>query len=206
MKYLYFDIETAPASEEYFEVLQEDYETRKAKGKNVPETFQEYLDATGLSGEFGRIVCLAYAINDDPVEVLWGEEKDILADFWAVAKGTGRFIGHNILEFDFPFVVKRSRILGVRPSLMPSFARYRQTPIYDTMKEWDLWGRGQASLDLLAKALGLQTSKDVMDGSQVGEYFKAGRIEEIAEYCKKDVALTRQVYKRLTFDGTLPGL
>ncbi len=205
MNLLYFDIETVPAAPEHHGLLREEYESRKAKGRKVEDTFEEYLDRTGLGGEFGRVVCLAYALNEQPVEVIWGEEREILEGFWRVAgaidRRADRFIGHNIYDFDFPFLVKRSRILGVPPGSggLPNFARYRQTPIYDTMREWDLWSNRQVSMDFLAKALGLPTSKDLMDGSEVASYYAAGRIEEICEYCKKDVELTRQIYKKLTW-------
>lgn len=205
MNVLYFDIETVPAASTHHEVLREEYESRKRKGRKVEDTFEEYLDRTGLSGEFGRIVCIAYALNEQPVEVVWGEEPQILETFWhqaaVIDRRSDRFVGHNIYDFDFPFIVKRSRILGVPPGHggLPNFARYRQNPIYDTMREWDLWSNRYVSMDLLAKALGLPTSKDLMDGSEVAGYYAAGRIEEICEYCKKDVALTRQIYKKLTW-------
>ncbi|MEJ7662405.1 MAG: hypothetical protein WKG07_23970 [Hymenobacter sp.] len=50
----------------------EEYESRKAKGRKVEDTFEEYLDRTGLGGEFGRVVCLAYALNEQPADVVWG--------------------------------------------------------------------------------------------------------------------------------------
>jgi len=114
-----------------------------------------------------------------------------------------RFIGHNIWAFDLPFIYKRSIINGVKPRRDISFARYRNTPIYDTMMEWDLWNMktyGQ-KLDTLAKVLGLPTSKDDMDGSMVWQYFQEGRIDEICRYCMKDVELTRKVYYRMTFEA-----
>lgn len=203
MKKLFFDIETIPAGSDQHGMLRAHLEARQAAGKDPEETFETYLSKTGLGGEFGRIACVAYAVDDGPVEVLWGEETDILTGFWNAAAGIQRFVGHNIYEFDLPFLMKRSRILGVKPSWMPNFARYRQTPIYDTMREWELWANRFVSLDTLAKALNLPTSKDAMSGADVAEYYADGRIEEICEYCKKDVALTRQIYEKLTFGDSL---
>jgi len=83
---------------------------------------------------------------------------------------------------------------------MLSFVRYRNIPIYDTMKEWDLWSFSKAqSLDTLAHVLGLPTSKDEMDGSMVWKYFQDGKMEDICKYCMKDVELTRQVYYKMNF-------
>ena len=41
--------------------------------------------------------------------------------------------------------------------------------------------------------------KEHLDGSKVYPYYRAGKIAEIVEYCKRDVDSVRQVYRRLTF-------
>jgi len=48
-----------------------------------------------------------------------------------------RVVGHNIYDFDLKFILKRSIIHGVRPTVDRSFARYRKRPIFDTMYEWE---------------------------------------------------------------------
>ncbi|HEY8109134.1 MAG TPA: ribonuclease H-like domain-containing protein [Patescibacteria group bacterium] len=206
---LFFDIETIPAPKQLEPRLKELYELKKAKkatrgSTQTPQSFSAYLRMTSLDGSFGRICCLAYAIDDQEVQALAGDERSILEGFWAQATPDTLFIGHNVFDFDLPFVIKRSRILGVRPSVMPNLARYRSNSAYDTMHEWTGWGRTNVSLHALSVALGLPTSKDDIDGSQVADYFAAGKLDEIVTYCKKDVELTRQVYDRMTFDGTIP--
>lgn len=200
MKKLFLDIETVPCDEESRELH---IEILKKKNGNGTKTDEEIHGSMSFSGEFGRICCIG-VIKEDSTgiilqEVLSGDEKEILTKFWEIATDIDRFIGHNIYDFDFPFIYKRSIINGVRPRKI-SFARYRDIPIYDTMREWDLWGRGQQKLDTLAKILGLPTSKDEMDGSMVWPYYKEGRMEEICNYCMKDVELTRLVYYKMTFE------
>ena len=43
------------------------------------------------------------------------------------------------------------------------------------------------------------TEDGEIDGSQVFDFFLAGKYKEIYEYCKRDVQLTRQVYNRMLF-------
>jgi predicted PolB exonuclease-like 3'-5' exonuclease len=82
-----------------------------------------------------------------------------------------------------------------------SFARYRSEPIYDAMHEWNQWGYGKnVSLDSLARALGVPTSKGKMDGSEVFAYYKKGKLKEICDYCNADVEVTRKIYKRMQFE------
>ena len=198
---LFFDIETLPCDEENKEKF---LEVLRGKNSNAEKTDDELYTHMSFDGAFGRICCIGYIKENDngimSEGVLCGDEKKLLEEFWEVAQGVGQFIGHNIYEFDLPFIYKRSLIKSVRPRFDISFARYRNTPIYDTMREWDLWGdpRKAVSLDLLAKVFNLHTSKDEMDGSMVWPYYQDGRTDEIYKYCMKDVVLSREVYYKMT--------
>ena len=44
--------------------------------------------------------------------------------------------------------------------------------------------------------MGMPGKPDGIDGSQVEQYFKEGRIKEIAEYCESDVVNTYRVWLR----------
>ena len=196
---LFLDIETIPVEKEKHELLENIYKQKKAHGKN-PGTFEEFLAGTGLDGAFGRIACISYAFNDDKPKTISGKESLILQKFWEVAKTADLFIGFNILDFDLRFIYQRSVILGVRPTLDLNFARYRSSPIFDVMREWSKWESHNISLDTLAKALGLKSSKDgAINGSNVAKAYEEGRLKEIYDYCERDVELTRKIYNRLTF-------
>jgi 3'-5' exonuclease len=110
-------------------------------------------------------------------------------------------IGHNIYDFDLLFLYKRSVVHRVRPYVTLSFARYRSQPIYDTMREWEKWGRSMVSLDNLARALGLESSKaGGITGATVYDHYCAGEHIAIADYCMRDVELTRNIYYRMCFE------
>lgn len=204
MKKLFFDIETLPADGEKIEVLKKLYEDARKKYQSSKEKidFETYFRSTSFQGEFGRILCIGYAIDDEKVECLSGDEREILRKFWGIAKDTNLFIGHNIMEFDLRFIYKRSVILNIRPSRNLNFARYRSDPIFDTMKEWEKWGSQGVSLHKLTTALGITSPKEEgIDGSKVYDFFLAGKTEEICKYCKRDVEATRAVYNRMTFSS-----
>jgi 3'-5' exonuclease len=199
---LFLDIETLPCEEDKRDDIVAILKKKNSNAEKDPE--QLFLD-TGFDGTFGRICCIGYIKEYDggaiEKDVLRGDEKEILESFWEVARDASLFIGHNVLEFDLPFIHQRSMIHGVRPTQYLNFARYRSNPIYDTMKEWSKWAfNGGPKLDTLAKVLSLPTSKDDMDGSQVYQYFLEGKIADICAYCMRDVVLTRQVYYKMNFD------
>ena len=194
MKIFYFDIETVP--------------TDKALQENGLLDAQIKLDEAdlikklSLSAVTAKIICLCYAFEPSvsgTIEVLQGEETDIIKGFWKIVPDCNLFVGHNILDFDMRFIYQRSVIHQIKPSRDIPFTRFRNAPIYDTMQEWSKWGREHASLDSLSKALGIPSPKENLDGSKVYPYYRAGKLPEIIEYCKRDVDSVRAVYKRLTF-------
>ncbi len=198
---LFFDIETIPAQENQHGILKEIHAKKLEDGKKVSGSFEEYLAATSFDGAFGQIICIGYAQDDKPVEVLKGDETHILKDFWNIAKSASLFIGFNNMDFDLRFIYQRSVVCNVKPSVDLSFARYRSNPIYDIMHEWNKWDlHSHISLDGLAKALGIPSSKGgAIEGKDVARAYKDGRLTEICDYCKKDVEVTRAIYRKMIF-------
>ncbi len=187
------------------------FEIDGAKGKSEELRFEDYVRGTSFDGSFGRLLCVSLAVNNDPVKNYCNpdDEKKTLEQFWKVAGQCDLFIGHNVLDFDLRFLWQRSVIMGVKPSWQHddrnkahylSFARYQNKPVYDTMHEWVKWGRDSIGLEHIALALGLPTPKDGIDGSRVWDFYKAGKVKEICEYCARDVETTREVYKRMVFE------
>ena len=100
------------------------------------------------------------------------DERAILLEFWDRLRGfrpsVDRIVGHNVFDFDLKFILKRSIIHDVRPTVDLSFARYRNQPIFDTMHEWERWSYGsRIGLDKLARVLGLSSSKT--NGASTGQ-------------------------------------
>ena len=194
MKICFLDIETVPTDRSLEEngLLEAQIQLDEA----------DLIKKLSLSAATAKILCICYAIEPSvvsEVQVLEGEETEIIRNFWKLALECNLFVGHNILDFDLRFIYQRSVIHQIKPSREIPFTRFRNAPIYDTMQEWSKWGREHASLDMLSRALGIPSPKQSLDGSKVYPYYRAGKLAEIVEYCKRDVESVRQVYRRLTF-------
>lgn len=194
MKIFFFDIETVPTDQALKDngLLDQQIKLDEA----------ELIKKLSLSAATAKIICLCYAVEPsliNSIEVLQGEETEIIKNFWKLAADCNLFVGHNVLDFDLRFIYQRSVIHQIKPSRDIPFTRFRNAPIYDTMQEWSKWGREHVSLDNLSKALGIPSPKENLDGSKVYPYYRAGKLPEIVEYCKRDVDSVRQVYHRLTF-------
>lgn len=211
---VYLDIETIPTQNEDFQryVCEKlkapaNYKNEDTIKKWLEENKDEAIHKTSLDGAFGEIVVIGVAINDEPPVLFYREdwqakdrEADILTRFNDYLREKAnkcrtipQFIGHNITKFDDRFIFQRSVINNVKPY----YTATRQNT-YDTMTEWAGYGNTIA-LDKLCKVLGIEQKGDI-DGSKVWQYIQDGKINEVAEYCAKDVERVRKVYKRMKFE------
>jgi hypothetical protein len=110
-----------------------------------------------------------------------------------------RLVTFNGRGYDGPVLMTRSAQLGIAPSrnLVP----YR----YDISDHCDLFdvlgyqgaSRDRFSLDYWCRRFDVESPKGSIDGSQVAKAYRAGRIEDIGEYCLRDVRATAQLFQRL---------
>lgn len=159
-----------------------------------------------LSAITGRIVCVCLLIDDgnEVREVtLIGDEAGILQNFWEKVQPNDVFIGWNLLAFDLLWLRQRSIILGVRPSRKIDLKKYYSTEVIDLMQLWSNWGSQKfVSLDQIAGVLGCGSKTG--DGAQVAEWWQAGQLEQIAQYCMNDVRVTYLVFLRLMLQAVPP--
>lgn len=219
---LFLDIETVP-QEEFFtqmdpemQALWEQKTQYQRKDEFSPEAFYE---RAGIWAEFGKIVCISVGyfqikgdIRNFRVTSFFGEEKELLQAFNNLLNNHFNgpqyvLCGHNSKEFDIPFIARRMIINGVSlSSKLNLFGKKPwEIPHLDTMELWKFGDyKHYTSLKLLSKILGIPTSKDDIDGSQVGEvFYKEKDIDRIVTYCEKDVVAVAQVVLRFRNEDLL---
>lgn len=218
--YLYLDIETLPAD------LSRD-EIRALAADSVPGNYKDpaKIDAwiaenaadrhhrTALDPMAGRVLMLAFAVDDGPVVDVYHDDPndptpalDALHGALVSMRGTV-FVGHNIAGFDLPYL--RYAALRCRhpvARMLPA-ARYSHG-VEDTMALWagTIPRPDHTSLARIAAFLGLEGKASGMDGSQVYPAWLAGRHDEIRAYGRQDVELVRDVHSLLIgdFNPTTP--
>lgn len=155
-----------------------------------------------LSALTGRIVCICTLRDDGTVlteqTFIGQDEAELLRGFWQSLTPTDTLVGHNALNFDLTFIRQRSWILGVRPSRRIDLRRFYSSDVVDTMQLFSNWGATKyPGLNDLAEAIGV--GQKTGEGCQVAEWWSAGDLDSIANYCRADVRLTFKVYNRLMF-------
>jgi predicted PolB exonuclease-like 3'-5' exonuclease len=186
-----------------------------ARRAEIDASSEERWRKTSFDGFAGQIVCISVAYDDDTPKTFWREdwsvaEADILKAAFASLTDAGyryanrlpTFVGHNIVDFDIPFIWKRAIVLGIKPpQIFPRMGTKSWSErVFDTMTQAVGYGN-RISMDRLCKVLGIPGKPDGIDGSKVWDFVREGNVSKVAEYCAGDVERTRQIHKRLTFGG-----
>jgi hypothetical protein len=224
---LVLDIETVPACPAFTD-LDPHWQTlfRNKIAKTVPEDYdpaEVYRKKAGILAEFGRIICISTAVftreggggNGLRIKNIAGDDEvGILRSFTEVCRRMElahprfRFAGHNIREFDIPYICRRMLIQAIP---LPGCLQLQDkkpwdTPMFDTMGWWKFGDvKNYVSLDLLANVLNIPSSKSDMDGSQVQDvYYREGNTDRIVHYCQQDVITTARIILRFLGQAPLP--
>lgn len=225
-KFIYLDAETIPDGEmEDFELYKDPPKNFKDPEKIkawMEEQKEEQFLRQSVDTNRAKLLTIGAAVNDGKPQVFVDlasyDELTMLKDFeeflrnereTKITEGVNEdrytfndliFVGHNIKKFDLQIMFVKAvkynlQFLG--ELIHPARMRYNNQKSYDIM---EIWGGADAntyiSLDTVANTMGIQGKKG-MDGSMVYPKFKEGKIDEIIQYQKDDVILTREVFLRV---------
>ena len=211
--HLYFDIETIPGPTQPDPNMVK-IDSRLTDTKKI-ETARENAVETvwrseSLKSHRGRVLVIGWAIDGEPaqsVQMDGDDEEGAIVDFWTRLRAdlgqTSRpyIVGFNCRAFDCNWL--RHRAYKYRLPDMATFfpwERYDKR-VVDLREQWlGADYRGEGTLDDLAKFLGLSGKTEGIDGSKVFDFWRAGRVGEVAAYCRQDVELTRELWARMHED------
>jgi hypothetical protein len=140
-----------------------------------------------------------FGIDEDGNEE---DERQALVRFVSLLKDfdadSDELVGHNIIGFDLPFIFQRCMVHCISGRPLVDLRDYNVRGVFDTMHHWWLGAKRNVSLDDIAWAMGIESSKtSEVEGSKVFDLYQAGRLEAIREYNLNDVRVTRKVYERM---------
>ena len=161
---------------------------------------------TSLDALYGELVSIAWAIDDGEIQAFTrhsaDEEVFLLTEFFDYMElenwTQGRtWIGHRIIPFDLPFLMKRCWINNIQPPFdIPIHARHGRY-VFDTEQEWAGY-RGYCKQSALVKAFGIDSVQD-FDGSMVWDAWQKGEYDKIRDHNKQDVYELREIYRRMVW-------
>ncbi len=147
----------------------------------------------------GRTSCPS---EDGLFEYIGCDEESMLGEFWKNVERFDRFVSFNGRSFDGPFLSVRSAIHGIPPSKNLVGRRYEFAAAVDLMEVLTFQGavsREQTpNLHAACVAFGIPSPKsEEMHGYTVDTFHRQGRLREIADYCRRDVEATAELFRRL---------
>lgn len=211
MNRLIYDIETVGEPFENLDEKRQKHLLQWAKSEEDKEIVKLQTPLYALTGKVVSIAMLnpdserarVYTIGkqddvhqDDTEFFFVHDEQKLLTEFWEDAREYHQFITFNGRTFDAPFLLLRSAINRVKPTIDLMGYRYRSVPHLDLADQMSFFGatRKHFPLHFYCKAFGIESPKDNgMSGLDVPSYFQNNRAMEIAEYCLGDVEATAEL-------------
>jgi hypothetical protein len=136
-------------------------------------------------------------VKDDVQYVPCSNEKEVLKQFWDLATHYDLFITFNGHAFDCPYLMIRSGILKIKPTVNLMHNRYAKQPHFDLLDVLSNFGaaRWRKSLHMWCQAFNIESPKaDGVTGDDVARLFKDKEYEKIAKYCFGDIVATGKLY------------
>ena len=170
-----------------------------------------FVKRAALVPEFAKIVCVSMAFVMDNGDIKkqtfsGDDEKKLLNDVRNLLDRCHKLdfylCGHNLKNFDIPMLAKRMIVNGIMPSkILPSYdTKPWEVKAVDTKEIWQYGSYTSiGSLDLMCTCLDIPTPKDgeINGGMVHSAYWESNRLDEIAEYCEKDVDVLISTIKKL---------
>lgn len=184
---IFFDIETASIYDK--------------DNRNIWDLKDKHWDKLNFMPEFNKIItiCIWYKENWNLIiKNLEWTEKEQITQFFELAESND-LCWFNIKKFDLPFIIKRAihlkkqipyslRIEWKKPREINNIIDLQE--VYSYWVYWSIW-----NLDLICNFLWIKSPKDEwIKWSDVQEFYDNWKIEDIIEYCKRDVKATIEVY------------
>jgi predicted PolB exonuclease-like 3'-5' exonuclease len=127
-------------------------------------------------------------------------EKELIETFVnRIADLSPQLVTFNGNSFDLPVLRYRAMVNKVSApglSVRPYFKRYNEDALdlCDALASFN--SQGRATLHEMCRVMGLPGKPQGIDGSDVAQYHRDGRIREIAEYCETDIVNTYRLWLR----------
>jgi hypothetical protein len=144
-------------------------------------------------GTFARKVLMA------PDE---SQETGMLEAFWTIAAVAARrnatLVSFGGTTFGGPFLLRRSRLVGLTPSIRIPLGRYRPDEHFDLSAILANWNRGQEfSLELWASQYGVAGPWERDTASAIRDHLLAGELAQATALAEARVEAIQALYQRL---------
>jgi hypothetical protein len=178
---------------------------------SIKEKEEARLAKLALDRNVGRIVAIGWWTEEEGTHGVVCkteyEERIALTSFWNASRHR-TIVGFNCKGFDLPFMVQRSRYLGI-PYPWLDLGKYTRKGVIDLYMDLTFnegkydEGCMRRTLKAFCKRFGLAVPDDI-NGAEIPALVVAGEWEKVAAHCRADVELTVQLAYKLGIVREIP--
>jgi DNA polymerase elongation subunit (family B) len=166
---------------------------------NIAEQRIEWFKRAALSPMTGKIVAIGYKVPKQSPVLHVADEAELLTSFWYDYQlDQKQMIGHNILGFDIPFIIRRSWANKIRVPTTVQNGRYlNERRFIDTMTAFQCGNRTEKfhSLDTVARFMGFAGKTEAI-GAHFAEILATDPKRALA-YLAADLQAVEDIAERM---------
>jgi len=227
MKRIAFDIETVGENFDNIDEITKDVLTHSLVRDDGDESDKERLlrdlkDGLGFSPLTGQVVAVGVMdidsqkggvyfqspekpherVEEDGITFEAMTEEKILKKFWEIAEHANVFVTFNGRAFDVPFLIVKSAVHGIKPTvnlMQNRYLSYQNSGAVhvDLFDQFSFYGavRRKGGMHLWCRAFGIKSPKeDGVNGDDVARLFEEGKFLDIAKYNVGDIRATKELF------------
>lgn len=217
------DLASARAPSNYKDPLKIGAYIRKAQEEMIANSlidYQDRLSKAPLDADYGAIRAIGYRQGPDETitvmivprdrdsfaplntfgkdhlveTVVFDTEADMIRTFWQLfAKARKETVSYNGIQFDFPYLMRRSMDLQVGVTTRPDLRRYQLKGNLDLMQILYNWGRAKG-MKFVCERYGIENPNPVLDGSMVADMDDA----TLVQYAAGDIYMLTELHRLMT--------
>lgn len=169
---------------------------------------EAYLENSSIISTYGKICCISFGFYDNNhikhIKSFYGDdEKNILENFnnllLKIESKNFKLCGYRILYFDIPWILHKLHKYDIKPANIIYLYNKKpwETRIIDIADDWKQKFAWASSFDEVAYELNINSPKDLICGHDVHKYYWSGKLEEIKNYCEKDVLTSLEICDKI---------
>lgn len=164
---------------------------------------EAYIKNAGIISTYGRICCISFGFLDNDnkkISSFFGDDEEKIVSSFnnllkKIEKKNFKLSGFRINSFDIPWILHKLYKYRIDPADIINVCGKKPWDIRvsDISEDWKFKFAWSPTFDEVCYELNVNSPKNLINGSDVHNYYWMGKYEEIKTYCEEDVRASIEV-------------